>query len=31
MDLCSCIGRMLDLGLVVRIDDPINWDVEAGA
>ncbi|MBV9942088.1 MAG: UbiD family decarboxylase, partial [Solirubrobacterales bacterium] len=31
MDLRTCLDRMRDLGLVVQIDDPIDWDIEAGA
>ncbi|MGH7907781.1 MAG: UbiD family decarboxylase, partial [Candidatus Binataceae bacterium] len=31
MDLRSCLAAMVDHGLAVRIDDLIDWDVEAGA
>ncbi|HUY19542.1 MAG TPA: UbiD family decarboxylase [Candidatus Binataceae bacterium] len=31
MDLRSCLAAMIDHGLAVQIDDPIDWDVEVGA
>jgi len=31
MDLRACLDRMRGLGLVVQIDDPVDWDIEAGA